>query len=79
MRSEPLPSDLSLPSRGPRGPWLNPLRSGLFHSYDLPAHAKPIPRRPRPHPSPAIETPRSSPARYSECVAGNSFPQSPGK
>ena len=40
MRSEPLPSDSLFLARPPRVVWLNPLRSGLFHSYDLPAHAK---------------------------------------
>ncbi len=73
MRSQTLPSDLSPPPPGPRGPWLNPLRSAPFHSHDLPALARPKPRRPRLHSAPAIESPRSSPARSSRCVAGNSF------
>ena len=73
MRSEPLPSDIPLPARDPRGPWWNPLRSARFFSHALPAHPRPSARRPRPHPSPAIESPRSSPARSSKCVAGNSF------
>jgi hypothetical protein len=73
MRSEPLPSDIPLPARDPRGPRWNRLRSALFFSHALPAHAKACLGRPRLHPSPAIESPHFSSVRSSECVAGSSF------
>ena len=70
MRLQSLSRSHALPSRGPRRFSWNRYRV-LFLGHHLPSHAGPTPERPGLLYCPGFESPHSSPARSSACIAGS--------